>query len=586
MYQKKKIRLGYLIVFLFFAGFLLLYMPMKANASVKLNRTSKTMYVGDKMTLEVTGTTKKVKWKSSNSAVAKVTSKGVVQAKKKGTAVITATVDKKNYNCKITVNKTFKLEQDTTSIKNVKTIRALLTVNGSITPAISDPKICSISFGEWEGDYLPILITPKKVGSTTVKFTNSENSESCTLKVNVKALPVNATIQQPVTSTGSEHFIVGENTMKIVFKLNRASKVTKVRFYDEDDLIVREIKIGALAAKKKATVEWDGKDDYGEALEGTFTYSIIADSTVTKGAQKLMVYARSPFGNGDGSENRPFLVSNVEELLMLPNYNGSYFELDSDIDFEYDTSNMQKLPLFSEQQPFQGSIEGIHGGKAYEIKNYTGFSTIFGYIGANGQLVNIKFSSCQNISTGSLIATTNEGILDNCTTNVECSVKASGGSPAAMLVINNKESGRIRNCRSVAGMVQSDAVVNNEDHTGYSNWMIMKVGGLVVENSGSIINCTSMVKINGAITVSGAYTQSDSYIILSGGIVACQNSGFIINCRNEGSMTNKISLSSGSQKENKIGSVYEGFIAGQKSTGSDISNCEDGTGSGLPVYGT
>ena len=57
MYQKKKIRLGYLIVFLFFAGFLLLYTPMKANAAVKLNRTSKTMYVGDKMTLQVTGRT-------------------------------------------------------------------------------------------------------------------------------------------------------------------------------------------------------------------------------------------------------------------------------------------------------------------------------------------------------------------------------------------------------------------------------------------------------------------------------------------------------------------------------------------------
>ena len=84
MYQKKKIRLVYLIVFLFFAGFLLLYMPMKANAAVKLNRTSKTMYVGDKMTLQVMGTTKKVKWKSSNSAVAKVTSKGVVLARKRG----------------------------------------------------------------------------------------------------------------------------------------------------------------------------------------------------------------------------------------------------------------------------------------------------------------------------------------------------------------------------------------------------------------------------------------------------------------------------------------------------------------------
>lgn len=586
MYQKKKIRLGYLIVFLFFAGFLLLHMPMKANAAAKLNRTSKTMYVGDKMTLQVTGTTKKVKWKSSNSAVAKVTSKGVVLARKKGTAVISATVDKKTYNCKVTVNKTFKLEQDSTSIKNIKRIRALLTVDGAITYSISDPKICSISYDEWEGDFLPILVTPKKVGSTTVKFTNSVNSESCTLKVNVKALPVNATIQQPQISTGGKYFIVGENTIKLVFKQNRASTATKVRFYDEDNLIVREIKIGALGAKKKATVEWDGKDDYGEPVEGTFTYSVIADSTVTKGTQKITVYAHSPFGNGDGSENRPFLVSNVEELLMIPEYDDSYFELDNDIDFEYDTSNMHKLPLFDEEHQFQGSIDGIHGGKVYQIKNYTGFSSIFGYVGVNGQIVNMKFVSCQNISTGALVATINEGILDNCSTNTECSVKTSGGSAAAMLAENNKESGRIRNCRSVAGKVQLDVSVKNDDNTGYSNWVLMKAGGLVVENSGSIINCTSQVEIDGKITVSGAYTQTNSYIILSGGIAACQNSGFIINCRNEGSMTNNISLGSGNNNNNKIGFIYEGFIAGQKSTGSDISNCEDGTGSGLPIYGT
>ena len=391
MYQKKKIRLGYLIVFLFFAGFLLLHMPMKANAAAKLNRTSKTMYVGDKMTLQVTGTTKKVKWKSSNSAVAKVTSKGVVLARKRGSAVISATVNKKTYECKVTVNKTFKLEQDSAVIKNVMKTRALLTVNGSITPSISDPNICSVSFGEnWEGDYMPIFITPKHVGTTTIKFTNTENSEICTLKVKVAALPVNATIQQPQISTGSKHFIVGENTTKIVFKQNRASKLTKVRFYDEDNLMVREIKSGALAAKKKATVEWDGRDNYGEPVEGVFTYAVIADGTVTMGTNSIAVMAHSPFGNGDGSQNRPFLISNVEELLLMRSYPDCCFELDHDIDFEYDTSNMQKLPLFSEQNPFQGSIDGIHGGKAYQIMNYTGFSSILGVIGENGKISNIK----------------------------------------------------------------------------------------------------------------------------------------------------------------------------------------------------
>lgn len=51
-------------------------------------------------------------------------------------------------------------------------------------------------------------------------------------------------------------------------------------------------------------------------------------------------------------------------------------------------------------------------------------------------------------------------------------------------------------------------------------------------------------------------------------------------------MNAKILLQTGDNKENKIGTVYQGYIAGQKSTGSDISNCEDGTGSGMELYGT
>ena len=337
-----------------------------------------------------------------------------------------------------------------------------------------------------------------------------------------------------------------------------------------------------MAAKKKATVEWDGKDDYGEPLDGTFTYAVIADSTVTKGTQKLVVSSHSPFGNGDGSKSRPFLVSNVEEMLLMSNYSDCNFELDNDIDFAYDTSNMQKLPLFSEACPFQGSLDGVHGTKSYQIMNYTGFSSIFGVIGVNGEISNIKLNSCQNISGGSLIATSNEGILDNCTTNAECSVKASGGSAAAMLVVTNKERGRIRNCKSVAGTVQLDASVKSDGVVSSGSSLVMKAGGLVVENSGSVINCTTLVKVDARITVNGVYTNTDSYEIFAGGIASCQNGGFIINCRYEGSMTSKISVGS---TDTKIGNMYIGYIAGRKSTGSDISNCEDVTGSGLAVYG-
>ena len=55
--------------------------------------------------LAPTGCSQKITYKSSNKEVATVTAKGVVKAKKKGTAKITVTAGKKKVICKITVIK-------------------------------------------------------------------------------------------------------------------------------------------------------------------------------------------------------------------------------------------------------------------------------------------------------------------------------------------------------------------------------------------------------------------------------------------------------------------------------------------------
>ena len=74
-------------------------------ASIRLNKTSITMYTGQTSTLKVSGTSKKVTWSTSNKKVATVSSKGVVSAKSSGSATITAKVSNKNLKCKVTVKK-------------------------------------------------------------------------------------------------------------------------------------------------------------------------------------------------------------------------------------------------------------------------------------------------------------------------------------------------------------------------------------------------------------------------------------------------------------------------------------------------
>ena len=84
----------------------------KAPKKIKLSSTKLTMAVGDKATLKASFTpakaNKKVKWTTSNKAVATVSSKGKVSAKKAGKATITCTSKAKKKvkaKCKVTVLK-------------------------------------------------------------------------------------------------------------------------------------------------------------------------------------------------------------------------------------------------------------------------------------------------------------------------------------------------------------------------------------------------------------------------------------------------------------------------------------------------
>lgn len=76
-----------------------------AKKSIKLNHKKLTLTVGNKATLKVKGTRKKVTYKSSNKKIVRVSKKGTVKAVKRGNAKITVTIkgQKKRLQCKVKV---------------------------------------------------------------------------------------------------------------------------------------------------------------------------------------------------------------------------------------------------------------------------------------------------------------------------------------------------------------------------------------------------------------------------------------------------------------------------------------------------
>lgn len=139
-------------------------------ASIKISTKSKTLYVGYGCKLNITGTSRKVTWSSSNPKIASVSKTGYVTAKNKGTTTITAKVNGKKYKCKITVNKSAYVDPGATrSMKFIGTTK-------KVTYTSSNRKIASIDKNG--------KVTAKKSGTVTITAKVNGKKYKCTLKVN------------------------------------------------------------------------------------------------------------------------------------------------------------------------------------------------------------------------------------------------------------------------------------------------------------------------------------------------------------------------------------------------------------------
>lgn len=573
MSDLKKKTWKYVLSVLIFTLFVCVADIQPAQAAVKLNASSMNLCVGERTKLKLTGTTKKAKWKSSKPTVVKVSSAGTVAAKSAGSATVTATVGSKSYSCKFNVNKNFKIDTTSISIKKNTDVTAFLSVNGSINASVADKKICSVTFGKWDGDYMPLTIVPKKVGSTTITFRSVVNNtvkETCTLKVKVTALPVTATIQNPSINTGADVFIAGENMMNFTFQVNRSAQNVSLRIYNTSGDIVRRFDIGALAAKKTTSILWDGLDADGIPMDGTYKYAVVADGTKTSGGSGK-VYAASPFGKGDGTESNPFLVSDLDELLLIKSFNGAHFVQDAEIDFNYGSI----APLFDDATPFTGTYDGKNGTTNYWMTNLYGYNSVFGTIATEGSIRNVSMNNCVLNTTGSLLAYTNYGTIDNC--NIHGNILCSAGGQAAMLVMYNK--GQIRNCSAFGNLtvVTSDVVASTT----------LRAGGIAMNNTGMIAECTSSVQLKQQMFIS-TYVPTCTYEIYTGGIVAENAVGaFVTQCRFAGEIDAQVVLPDAVKDVEGIeaGKIYSGYVSG--SSYGYTSKCVNvGSGAELSAQGT
>ncbi len=144
-------------------------------ADTKISNKTITLIKGQKKQLKMSGTSKAPKWSSSNKSVAAVTDKGLVTAKKKGSAVITAKLGKNKYTCKVTVQTP---AISSTSKAIVKGNKIRLKVNGTSQKIIwksSNTKIATVSESG--------MVTGKKAGTCKIYATVSGKKYTCKITV-------------------------------------------------------------------------------------------------------------------------------------------------------------------------------------------------------------------------------------------------------------------------------------------------------------------------------------------------------------------------------------------------------------------
>lgn len=400
------------------------------------------------------------------------------------------------------------------------------------------------------------VVKGKKAGN--VKITAKVSSKVLTCNVKVQNADAEA-VELQITGSNGGDFVAGESEAKVSFKLNNTSTAVQAKILDDEGEAVYTKKFSKCKKNKVYTFNWDGEG----AEEGTYTATIIAGNKKTN-SQEIYFYIESDFNGGDGSEIKPYEVSNITQLESVARHNGKNFIQTADIDFNYESF----ISLCTYDTPFTG----VYDGGGYSIKNILSTSDakyygIFRAVGEKGTVKNLTADGCtyKGSEGVGIIAGYNWGVITDCTVR-NCFVTSDEYYAGSICGLSN---GIIKTCEVFNNVVNGTRYIG-----GVCGWN----EGVIRECNSTMNNITAGYQQAGGVaglnegTISYCRTYSDAVSTgkgFAGGITGV-NEGTINNCEVNDS-------------ENMIPEGwYHGGICG-KNDGSSVNNVYYGN---LPEIGS
>ena len=236
--------------------------------NISFSQTNERLALGSTKTLTAiiapeNATNKIITWTSSNTAVATVSSEGIVTAKNLGTTIITAkTYNDKSATCEITVEQavtSITLSEATVSlwVGNTKALTATVTPTTASNPAVnwssSNNNVATVSS---QG-----VITAKGKGTCTITCTAADGyGTKSTCEVTVKE-PVTSIVLSDVSNS----IWVGENKAITATASPTTASNTSVSWSSSDNSVATVSSKGVITAKGKGTctITCTAADGYG-----------------------------------------------------------------------------------------------------------------------------------------------------------------------------------------------------------------------------------------------------------------------------------------------------------------------------------